>query len=110
LQETGATAFIAPLGSPGTTSEGQGKVSLIRQRYAIVFAVQAADDLSGEERRAEAGPVIWHVLPRLMGWSPGNGWTTLELVSSPSQDYIAEEYAYFPFAFETAVQLIAERT
>jgi hypothetical protein len=109
MQDTGSTVFIAPLGSPGAQSEGNGKVALITQRYAVVFASQGADDLSGQTRREVVGPVIWHVLPRLMGWSPGNGWTTLELVASPSQDYIAEEYAYFPFAFETSIQLFAER-
>lgn len=107
FSEFDRVVFVAPIGSPRTDSSAQGRVATVAQKYAVVFAVRAQGDDTGEERRAAAGPVIATIVPRLMGWSPGHGWTTLEITSAPAADYVAAEFAYYPFAFETSIELRA---
>lgn len=97
--------FVAPMGSPGVDSKAQGKVATITQRYAVVFAVRAQSDESGKDRRDLAGSVIMDIVPALMGWSPGYGWSALDLSDAPAADYVSAEFAYYPFSYETSIQL-----
>ena len=101
------TVHLVPLGTASVTSQISGTVADLVQRWALVFAVAAAGDLTGAAQRARAGAVIPVVLAGLMGWRPGGGWSVLELASAPGADVATEAFAYYPFAVQVGARLVA---
>jgi hypothetical protein len=99
------TVHLVPLGTAGVESQVRGSFSTVTQRWALVFAVAAAGDLTGARQRDRAGPIIPAVLKELMGWSPGAGWGPLTLSVAPGADVATEAFAYYPFAFEVSAVL-----
>lgn len=103
-----STVHLVPLGIAAVETDPglRGRAAKITQRWAVVVAVAAAGDLTGARQRDQAGPVIPQILTALMGWSPGDGWSPLELVAAPGADVVTESFAYYPFAVQTSGVLV----
>lgn len=105
------TVHLVPLGTAAVLADPdlRGRAAKVTQRWAIVVAVAAAGDVTGQRQRDLAGPVIPAILSALMGWTPGEGWSPLELAAPPGADVATEAFAYYPFAVQLWAGLTGQR-
>lgn len=104
-QQATNCVHVVPLGTGDVNHTRGSRRCQITQRWAVVIAVSAAGDTTGERQREQAGQMIPTLLRGLMGWTPGEGWAPCRLVRPPGADVVFESFAYYPFAVEFDAEL-----
>ncbi|MBF0262458.1 MAG: hypothetical protein HQL97_11580 [Magnetococcales bacterium] len=78
-----------------------GPEQAFEQFWLVVVAVRNVRDAQGGAgERREAGPLLNAVCRALLGWSPGEGFSPLRMVSTPGAHF-TDEVALFPMRFAT---------
>ncbi|ATG73679.1 hypothetical protein AN401_07250 [Zobellella denitrificans] len=86
----------------------QGNYQPLRQRWLVVLAVRNATrtgggQLTGQQVRESAGPLLSQIIAALGGWRPGQGYGPLVRVAAPAPAYRPGGYGYFPLQYETVL-------
>jgi hypothetical protein len=87
---------------PGGDAVDEGNYHVIKQRWLAVVAVRSpGSQLTGQQVREAAGPVLTRVIQTLSGWRPTQGLGPLVRVPAPPPAYSKGGFGYFPLQFET---------
>lgn len=110
LTETGAqspAAFVLYDGDRLGDSAMAGRQRVIHQRWLVVLAVRNATQGDGGKAMQDvAGPLISEILGVLQGHALSADHRPLMRVAAPRPGY-SPAFAYYPLAFETAIQSAA---
>jgi hypothetical protein len=73
----------------------------LRESVNVVIVVRnASSQLTGEDARFDAGPMLTAVIQSLLGWEPSEGYEALQMTSAPEPEFDAG-FGFYPLAFST---------
>lgn len=94
-------AFVVFDGYGVRETVGRGKAARLALHWLVLVVARNVTQTSdGQAARNAIAPIVDAVLASLMGWSPGDGYTPLELTDAPAPQYDAG-LLILPLAFVT---------
>ena len=104
-QSQRAPCIFVSYGGEGSV-EQSGDSSLVRQTWIILVAVaNEKANTTGIKANRVAGEMLGDIVPKLIGFLPGDGFTSLKQIASPVPHGYDDKFLYYPVAFETSTRI-----